>query len=91
MYLGPPSDSLLLGNTEIAQRLDRHNLFTEWSNKYGIVLRRRYLDINVSVFEGSFPDDKCGCLIHACLLGALLSSLLLSPCSHPGCEGIVIC
>ena len=46
---GPPSDSLLLGNTEPAKRMDRHNLFTEWADKYGSVLRRRYLDFNVSV------------------------------------------
>lgn len=31
--------------------MDRHNLFTEWSNEYGAVLRRRYLHINVSSSE----------------------------------------
>ena len=45
---GPPSDSFILGNTQPARRMDRHNLFTEWSNKYGSVVRRRFLDINVS-------------------------------------------
>ncbi len=47
MGAGPPSDSLFLGNTQPARRMDRHNLFTEWSNKYGSVVRRRFLDINV--------------------------------------------
>ncbi|CAL5219591.1 g1454 [Coccomyxa viridis] len=46
-YPGPPSDSLFLGNTQPARRMDRHNLFTEWSNKYGPVVRRRFLDINI--------------------------------------------
>ncbi len=45
---GPRSESLLLGNRELPSRPDRHNVFVEWNNKYGNVLRRRFADTHVS-------------------------------------------
>ncbi len=47
-HAGPRSESLLLGNRELPSRPDRHNVFIEWNNKYGSVLRRRFADTHVS-------------------------------------------
>ncbi|CAL5222409.1 g4768 [Coccomyxa viridis] len=46
-YPGPRSESLLLGNRELPSRPDRHNVFIEWNNKYGSVLRRRFADTHI--------------------------------------------
>ncbi|EIE20661.1 cytochrome P450 [Coccomyxa subellipsoidea C-169] len=40
---GPPNNSLLLGNTAMKSRPDRHRLFTEWAHEYGPVSRRRIM------------------------------------------------
>ncbi|CAL8468141.1 g7680 [Coccomyxa elongata] len=40
---GPRYDSLLMGNTAMKNRPDRHRLFTEWAHEYGPISQRRLM------------------------------------------------